>query len=393
MRWNERTVCMTLRDSRRVRICSGMIEGRLSEAEAANALQLSVRQVRRLKRRVTDEGDGGVIHRSRGRASPRRTPDEVRTEVEGLYRETYSGWNIQHFSEWLSSEHNMTLSRETLRQILIHEESRPKRRAGKRHHKCRDPRGREGELLQWDTSIHSWLGEEGEKAVLIAAIDDATKKIVWAEFFEHDGVIENMTVLRAIVRKYGIFNALYADGSTKFFRPDDEEIKARERGVRKEYTQFGRVANELGIQMIRAGSPQAKGRVERSFRTDQDRLVKELALKGIKTRSEANRYLKQRFIPHYNRLFAVVPADPFPFWEKPEKPFDELNMFCIKDHRKVQNDLTISVDGEHWQIHSGVRSGDEVELRLRLDRSVHIYKKDKEVGYHRIKRVADAASD
>lgn len=393
MRWDERTVCMTLRDSRRARVCGGLIEGKLSEADASSALQLSVRQVRRLKRRVKEEGEVGVIHRSRGRASPRRTADATRTEVERLYRERYSGWNIQHFSEWLSSEHGMTLSRETLRQILIHDESRPKHRAGKRHHKSRAPRAREGELLQWDTSIHAWLGEEGEKAVLIAAIDDATKKIIWAEFFEHDGLIENLTVLRAVVRKYGICNALYADGSSKFFPPDDEQIKAKERGDRKEFTQFGRVANELGIKLIRAGSPQAKGRVERSFRTNQDRLVKELALKGIKTRREANRYLRRIFIPHYNRLFAVAAADPYPFWERPEKPFDELNVFCIKDTRIVQNDLTISVDGERWQIHSGVRSGQEVELRMRLDRSVHIYKKDKEVGYHRIKRVADAASD
>lgn len=392
MRSDERTVCMSLRDSSRAQVCNRLIEENMSEAEAADRLDLSVRQVRRLKRRVVEEGDGGVIHRSRGRPSPRKTPDGVRAEVEGLYRETYAGWNVQHFSEWLSSEHGIKLSRETVRRILIHEESRPKRRRGKRHHKCRERRAREGELLQWDASIHAWLGSDGEKVVLISAIDDATKKVVWAEFFEHDGLIENLTVLRSIVRKHGLCNALYADRSTKFFLPREDEIKALERG-RKEYTQFGRVAHELGIEMIPAGSPQAKGRIERSFRTDQDRLIKELALKGIKTRREANRYLRQRFIPDYNRLFGLPPANPSSAWIKPELPIDEQKIFCIKETRVVHNDLTISVDGERWQLHCGVRSGDRVELRMRLDRSVHIYKKDKELGYHRIKRVSDAASD
>ena len=367
-----------------------MMEGKLTEAEAAGRLSLSTRQVRRHKKRVRAEGAGGVIHRSRGRESPRRTPEATRERVVGLYRETYSAWNMEHLKERLESDHRIGLSRETLRRILFEEASRPRRHRPKGHHKWRERRGREGELVQWDTSIHLWFGAEGEKAVLILAVDDATSKFLWAEFFEHDGVLENLAVLRSIVRKHGLCESVYADATSKFFLAEEDLLAARERGE-EGLTQFGRVMKHLGIGMIKALSPQAKGRVERAFRTLQDRLIKELALYGIRTRAKGNRYLRKTFIPNYNRRFGVAAADPSDAWVR-VWPLDEPNTFCLRDTRTVQNDLTISVDGERWQLHGGVRSGEHVELRTRLDASVHLYKKDKELEYHRIKRLAKAAS-
>jgi len=367
-----------------------LVEGKLSEAEAAGRLSLSTRQVRRHKKRVRAEGEGGVIHRSRGRESPRKTPEATREKVVALYRETYSAWNMEHLKEHLESTHEIELSRETLRQILLDEESRPHRRRGHRHHKWRERRGREGELVQWDTSLHHWCGADGEEAVLILGVDDATSKILWAEFFEHDGVLENLAVLRSIVRKHGLFESVYADGTSKFFLTDEDLLAARERGE-EGLTQFGRVMKTLGIGMIHALSPQAKGRVERAFRTVQDRLIKELALYGIRTRQEGNRYLRKTFIPHYNRLFGVAAANSSSSWVNAGH-LDEPNIFCLRETRTVQNDLTISVQGERWQLHGGVRSCEHVELRTRLDGSVHVYKKDQELGYHRIIRVAKAAS-
>lgn len=367
-----------------------MIEGKVSEAEAAERLSLSVRQVRRHKKRVKEEGEFGVVHRSRGQASPRRVPEARRKEVIRLYRETYSGWNMAHFGEHLESGHALRLSRETLRRILMAEEKRPRRKGRRRHRQWRERRGRAGELVQWDTSIHRWLGEGGEKAVLILGVDDATSRILWAEFFEHDGVLENLAVLRAVVRKHGLFESVYADQSSKFFLTEEELLAARERGE-EGLTQFGRVMKTLGIGMIRSLSPQGKGRVERAFRTLQDRLVKELALYGIRTRRDGNRYLRKTFIPHYNRRFGVAAADPSAAWLK-DVEFDEPNTFCLRETRTVQNDLTISVAGQRWQLERGVRSGQRVEIRTRIDGTSHVYHGDKKLRYHRITKRAEAAA-
>ena len=367
-----------------------MMEGKLTEREAAERLGLSIRQVRRHKKRVREEGERGVMHRSRGRASPRRVGKEVEAEVRRLYEGRYAGWNMVHFSEWLEVEHGRRLSHETVRRILVDAESRPRRRRQREHHAWRERRSREGELVQWDTSIHPWFGTDGEGAVLILAVDDATSRIVWAEFFEHDGVLENLSVLRSVVRKHGLCESLYADGTSKFFLTDEDLLAARERGE-DGLTQFGRVAKTLGIGMIHALSPQAKGRVERSFRTLQDRLLKELAHLGIRTRADGNRYLRKTFIPYYNRRFGVAPADSPSAWLRVGR-LDEPNVFCLRETRRVLNDLTIPVGGERWQLHGGVRSGERVELRTHLDARVHVYKKDQDLGYHRVKRVAKAAS-
>jgi transposase len=391
MRDLERMVCMSLEDSLRAGVCRQLIEGKLTEQEAARRLDLSTRQVRRHKKRLREEGERGVIHRSRGRESPRRLPEEKRAEVMELYRGTYAGWNMTHLGEHLEKRHKIRLSREALRRILLGEESRPKRRRQKRHHSWRERRPREGELVQWDTSLHLWLGPDGEEAVLIQAVDDATSKILWAEFFEHDGVLENLSVLRSLVRKHGLFESVYADQTSKFFLTDEDRLAARERGE-EGLTQFGRVMKALGIGMIPALSAQAKGRVERSFRTLQDRLVKELALYRIRTRVEANRYLQTTFLSDYNRRFSVAAANPDQALLRVSLR-DDKNIFCLRETRTVQNDLTITVHGERWQLAGALRSGERVELRTRLDGRIHVYKKDQEVKYCRITRAAKAASD
>ena len=387
---NGRTVCMSVRDSLRAGICERLVEKALSEEEAAKRLGLSVRQVRRLKRRVKEEGPTGVIHRSRGRPSPRRTPDVVQAGVVRLYRETYTGWNMVHFAEYLASRHGIRLSRETLRKMLLDEASRPRRRRRKQHRQWRERRPREGELIQMDTSIHPWLGEGGEKVVLISAVDDATSRILWAEFFEHNGVLENLALVRDIVAKYGLPQSLYLDRHTIFFVPEDAAQAARERGE-EPLTQFAQVMKRLGIEMIPAGSAQAKGRVERSYRTLQDRLLKELRLEGIHTRIEANRYLHETFIPAYNERFGVEPADSEPAWI-PAGPIDEHAIFCLRETRVVQNDATISVAGRKWQLQGTIRSGQKVELRTWLDGSVHVYKGDTELAYHQVGQAKSTAA-
>lgn len=391
MAGNDRTVCMSMRDSLRAGICGRLVEKVLSEAEAAGRLGLSVRQVRRLKKRLREEGPRGVVHRSRGRPSPRRISEAVQADVVRLYRETYTGWNMVHFGEYLASRHGIELSPETLRKMLLAEEARPRRRRRKQHRQWRERRPREGELIQMDTSIHPWLGEDGEKVVLISAVDDATSRILWAEFFEHNGVLENLTLVRDIVAKYGLPQSLYLDHHTLFFVPEEAAQAARERGEQA-LTQFGKVMKHLGIEMIPAGSPQAKGRVERSYRTLQDRLLKELQLEGVLTRVEANRYLHETFIPAYNTRFGVEPADSEAAWV-PAGPIDEHAVFCLRETRVVHNDATISVAGRKWQLHGRVRSRQQVELRTWLDGTVHVYNGDTELAYRPVGQSKAAAAD
>lgn len=382
------TLRMSMREHLRYQVCGQMLRGEIGEREAGERLGLSVRQVRRLKKRVAAEGAVGVIHRLRGRPSARRTPEALRERVRQLYEGRYAGWNVTHLSEKLRSAHGIVLSRESVRRILLAEPSRPRRGRRRRHRRWRARRSREGELLQMDASVHAWLGEGGEEAVLISAVDDATGKAVWGEFFAVDGTLENLAVVKEVVKRRGIPQGLYLDRSPKYFPDEAVATEARERG-REALTQFGRAMKELGVGMTRAGSPQGKGRVERSFRTFQDRLVKELALEGIKTREEANEYLHGVFLVEYNRRFAVEAGERESAFVRVPRGFDYNGVFCLKEVRTVQNDYTISYRGRKIQLEdTGLYSGRKVEVRVWLDGSIHVYRKGRPVKAKKLVRRA-----
>jgi len=379
---------MSLTEHLRNQVCRQMLRGQVREREAAERLDLSVRQVRRLKKRVWQEGPRGVIHRLRGRPSARRTSRTVQQQVRELYEGRYAGWNMAHLSEKLASAHGIVLSREKVRGILLDEPSRPRRGKRRRHRRWRARRSREGELVQMDASLHGWLGEDGEEAVLISAIDDATGKALWGEFFAGDGTLENLAVVKEMVKKHGVPQGLYLDRSPKYFPKEVAALEARERG-QEALTQFGRAMKELGVGMTKARSPQGKGRVERSFKTFQDRLVKELALEGIKTRQGANEYLRGVFLPEYNRRFAVSPQDKEGAFVKVPRGFDYNRVFCLKEVRTVQNDYTVSYEGQKIQLEdTGLYAGGKVEVRVWLDGSVHVYRKDKPVKARKVLRRA-----
>ncbi|MFQ5473836.1 MAG: ISNCY family transposase [Dehalococcoidia bacterium] len=385
----EGTLRMSLKEHYRSRVCQKLLEGRMSEVQAAQRLRLSTRQVRRIKKRVALQGPAGAIHRLRGTVSNRATPPAVEHKVADLYQAVYAGWNITHFTEHLERTHGIGLSREKVRRILIDHPDRPRRHKRRKHRRWRKRRQSEGELVQMDASTHNWLGDDGEEAVLINAIDDATGQAPWAQFFEHDGTIENLTVVKRIVQKHGIFASVYLDRSNKYFPLDKTMLEAAQRGE-EVLTQFGRVMHQLGIEMIKARSPQAKGRVERSFNTFQDRLIKELALEGIKTREAANQYLWHTFLPDFNRRFGVKAVNNETAYVKMIKPFDYNAIFCLKDTRTVQNDYTISYKGHKIQLEDlRLRAGVKVEVRIWLDRSLHVYwkaepVKARQVGKHAV---------
>ena len=378
---------MSMHEGVRFKVCQQLLDGVMSESEAAGRLELSVRHVRRLKKRAAEEGLSGMTHRSRGRASPRRTPAKVRHRIRQLYRDRYSGWNMTHFTERLAEEHGICVSRETVRELLKEEASRPRRRRRRRHRRWRPRRPREGELVQLDASTHAWLGKDGPRSVLLCAIDDATSKVVWAEFFGGDGVLPNLMVMKRIVQRHGIPAELYVDQHSIYFLDAEALAAARQRG-QEGLTQFGRVMKQLGVTMIRARSPQAKGRVERSFRTLQDRLIKELADAGIHDLAAANRYLRTTFVPGYNRRYGVQAEKSTLAFVKLGSGLAYNELFCLRENRQVQNDYTISWHGQLIQLTagSGLRAGYRVEVRTWLNGSIHVYFKGVKVPARRLRR-------
>lgn len=375
---------MSVREHKRLTTARMLLAGDLREREAAEMLGLSPRQVRRLKRRVRAEGEAGVVHGLCGRPSARKMAEETGERIRLKYRELGGDWSVRHFADELPSLLGVEASREKLRRVLVEEPGRPRRGKRREHRRWRERRAREGELVQMDTSIHAWLEDRGPRLKLIAAIDDATGTLPWAEFFESEGVLENLTVVRRMVERKGLCASLYIDGAGHFFLDDKELAAARERGE-EGLTQFGRVMKELGIETIHARSPQAKGRVERLFGTLQDRLVHELRLRGARDMAGANAYLRGGFLAKFNKRFGVTAATPGTMYVPLPKGFDYDAVFCLREERTIRNDYTISFNGRLLQLHRdrghAFCAGRKVEARTHLDGSLHVFHGNKEVRF------------
>ena len=284
------------------------VKGRLlTQRAAAGELGISEREVRRLLVRIAEEGDGGVIHRLRGKASNRRLPESLRTRTLKLVKAKYGDFGPTLACEYLAKYHAVQVSKETLRQWLMAAGlRRGKRRKTEEVHVWRPRRGCRGELVQWDTSVHDWLEGRGPQLHLVAMIDDATSQ-AYARFVEQDSTEENLRVLWGYLERRGRPVEFYTDKHSLFTvnRPPRE---GEDEAWPEALTQIGRALRELGIGWIAAHSPQAKGRIERFFGTAQDRLVKGLRLAGADNLPGAQRYLEQEYLPQWNQTFTVLPA-------------------------------------------------------------------------------------
>src|ERR1039458_8744521 len=285
----------------------------ITEQEAADELKLSVRQVKRLLRAFKQLGDKVVVHGLRGKVSNRRIEEKLEKQaVRILSAPVYEGFGPTLAAEYLSAKHGIEASKETVRQWMIRGKLwRARRDKVKGVHVWRPRRSRCGELVQWDTSEHDWLEGRGEKLYLIAMIDDATSRL-FARFVHHDSTEENMKLLWSYLEKFGRPLTFYTDKASLFQTapktPRDFTELPRDEREPLPPTQIGRALAEVGIVWIAAHSPQAKGRVERSFQTAQDRLVKGLRVAEATTLEQANAYLETEFIPWWNQTLAVVPA-------------------------------------------------------------------------------------
>ncbi len=371
---------MSIREVKRLKVIQEAIERQITQRVAASLIGLSERQTRRLVRRVRKEGERGVVHRLRGRFSNRKIPAEVKTKALMLYRSRYLGFGPTLASEKLDEVDGIELSDEILRKWLMEVGLWQRRRKRSRHRQWRQRKECFGEMVQLDGSHHDWLEGRGPELVLLAYIDDATSN-VFARFYDYEGTIPAMDSFKRYVRRYGLPISVYLDKHTTYKSTKKltewEEIEGLE-----PLSQFERALKELGVEVIHAYSPQAKGRVERLFGVLQDRLVKEMRLRGIKTKESANEFLKE-YLPKFNRRFRVCPANDTNVHVRVPKYFNLDKYLCIKTERTVRNDNTIAHNGRLYQIEEVVKTK-KVIVEERLNGSLHIMGKGTNLRYREI---------
>jgi transposase len=312
--------------------------------QAAHIARISPRHLRRLYERYRRYGFDGLYDRRKGRPSPKRVPLAVVEQVLCLYREKYFDFSVRHFHEKLREEHGIDYSYTWVKRLLQEAGLVAQTRKRGPHRRKRERRPMAGMLLHIDASKHRWLGGE-QRHDLLVILDDATSEIYYAQLVEEESTPTALAALREVVEQRGIFCALYTDrGSHFWLTPKEGEIVDRQR-----LTQVGRAMRDLGIEMIPAYSPQARGRSERNFGTWQGRLPQELRVRGITTLEEANRFLRESYIAELNRKFSVPAAQPeSAFVPASGKDLDRI--FSVQQERVVNQDNTVRVANRTLQI-------------------------------------------
>lgn len=353
-------VQMSQRELTRLHVIHKAIEGLLKQAEAAEVISLSNRQIRRLIKKVREEGDAGIIHKSRGKPSNRSLPKKIKDTAIELYRQKYGGFGPLLASEKLLERDSITVNDETLRKWLIESGDWKKTRKGRRHRQWRPRKHHFGEMIQIDGSHHDWFEGRGPECVLMGYIDDATGK-AFGRFYDYEGTMPAFDSFKRYARKCGIPQKAYLDKHTTYKSPAKPSLKDDTEPL----SEFQRAMKELGVEVIHAHSPQAKGRVERLFRTFQDRVVKEMRLRGIKTVEEANKFLTE-YLPKYNRKFAVNPKEKTDLHRKIPKGLNLDRILCIKTERALRNDFTIAHNKKLYQIQDNIKT-EKVTVEERIN--------------------------
>ena len=354
--------------------------------EAAKILGMSGRQLRRLYYRYRTYGYDGLYDRRKGQPSPRRVPLAVAERIFALYREKYFDFSVRHFHEKLWSEHGILVSYSWVKLALQGAGLVAKERQRGVHRRKRERRPMVGMMLHIDGSRHEWLGE-GQWHDLIVVLDDATSEIYYAQLVEEESTATVMAALREVVEQRGIFCSLYSDRASHFWLTP----KSGERVDRQRMTQVGRALRDVGIEMIPAYSPQARGRSERNFGTWQRRLPQELRVRGITTREEANRFLRESYIGEMSRRFGVEAAQAESAFV-PAGGKDLERIFSLQHERVVNRDNTVSFANRVLQIGRvswrGTLAGIRVVVSEHLDGSLSVY-----YGPHQVGRYANPEAE
>lgn len=376
----EGILMMSHEELKRINLIRKALDGEITQREVAEILEVCDRQVRRIVRRVREKGDEGVIHGSRGQLSHRAIEKRVKRKVISLCRSRYEGFGPTLASEKLREIEEIVVSRETLRGWFREENLRYRKRRCRPHRQWRERRRHFGEMVQMDGSHHDWFEGRASWCVLMGYIDDATGN-VYARFYGYEGTIPALDSLRRYFKRYGLPVSVYLDKHSTYKSSGKPSIEDELRGD-EALSEVERALKELGVTVIHADSPQAKGRIERLFRTFQDRLVKEMRLKGISNMEEANRFLES-YLPIYNERFRVVPAGEADLHRRIPKGVRLERILCMKTERFLRNDFTVAYNGKLYQVEERTRAK-RVVVEERLDGSMAIMHKDRSFRFREI---------
>jgi hypothetical protein len=356
----------------------------ITQSTASSMLKLCERQIGRIFKRYLEAGAKGLVHKNRAKENPRKTPVKLREQIIELIKTNYPDFGPVLATEMLEERHKITISRETVRKIMLESGVYKKKRKGAKHRRWRAPKERRGEMYQLDGSFHYWFEKRAPRCWLIRFTDDATGELIHAEFATAESYNAVAVATIASFKKHGLPQSIYTDKGKVFHVNNHNEDGERT-------TQYERALGELGIELIHAHSPQAKGRVERNFKTDQDRLVKMLRINNIDDIEAANQYIQDTYLPKYNSKFsrpALYKADA-------HRKLGKANLddvFCILDTRTVRNDWTFQYKGRTFQIENQrpaiVKPRDSVAIYERLDGSIFIKKDSKFLIFTEIKQKA-----
>lgn len=365
----------------------GLVEGgKITLKEAGEKLGVSYRQAKRIWKAVKNKGVRGLIHGNVGRHPPNRISERVKQQVLNLSRRVYEGFNDLHFTEMLTEREEVGVSRETVRKWRREAGIEPKRkRRAPKHRKRRERKAQEGMMVLWDGSPHAWFELEASACCLMAAMDDATGKLLAARFFPFEGSSGYLWLLKTVVKRYGVPGAMYHDRHGALHRNDSHWTLEEQLAGRQEPTQVGLALEALGIRSIPALSPQAKGRIERLFGILQDRLIAELRLAGMDTIEQANRFLRG-FIPRFNRRFAVSPRESQKAWRGVPRELDLDRIISFRYRSVVGNDNSVRIGGLILDLPPSPNRRSyakaHVEVRQLLDGSWRVYYQDHLIARH-----------
>jgi transposase len=347
---------MSRRELERVEVMGRVKSGNLKLSDAAAMLELSYRQAKRLWQRYRQEGSKGLKHGNAGRPSNRSTPTKVREKVLNLIRKKYSGSEEERFGPTLAAEHlaeedGVMIDHETLRRWMLAEQLWSRQRKRKKHYQRRERKAHFGELVQLDGSFHDWLEGRGPRGCLMNMVDDATSE-TQARMGKEETIWAAVGVLRVWIQKYGVPRALYTDWKNVYKR---KATAAEQLRGEIAVTQFGRMCQKLGIRILAASSPQAKGRVERIHGVHQDRLMKKLRRKQIDSYEAANEFLEKDYLPEHNRRFSRQAARPEDYHGRKPSARELRDVFRLETKRTISNDWVIRHNGRYLQLEPGQR--------------------------------------
>jgi hypothetical protein len=329
-------------------------------------------------KKVRKRGIEGILHGLRGAPSNHQKAPKVQEKVLRIYQEQYPDFGPTFASEKLGERQKIQVHPETLRLWLKKARIPYPQRKGRKYRRWREPKSYCGQMVQMDGSHHDWLEGRGPGMVLMGYIDDATRR-VYGRFYAYEGTLPALDSFRRYICHYGIPQSLYVDNYDTYKSTQKLTLEEELEGKEKSQSQFERALGEIPVQLIHASSPQAKGRIERSFGTHQDRLVKELRLQGITTLEQANLFLED-YWPRYNQQFTCVAKKALDLHRKVPKEFPLDSILCIKTQRRLRNDFTLAYRNQRYQILDPLRAKSLI-VQEWLDGSIHLFHHHQEISY------------